>query len=206
MPKKSPAKSNTSKKTAKKAAAKPAAKATKKKTAKKKASSKQAATSKTKKKADNLGDEVATIDRRRKEQRAKTESPAASAEPAAKLERRKKVNRRRQIDPTTCERDYSDAEVEFMNALDDYKRTSGRMFPTCSEVLEVIRGLGYVQISAGQMAAKQPASDEDLEAAAEREAAAAQQLSAELGADPEVHEDESGEQALFVDEFAKSES
>ncbi len=29
--------------------------------------------------------------------------------------RRAKVNRRRQIDPTTCERDYSPAEVEFMS-------------------------------------------------------------------------------------------
>ncbi|MEX2114830.1 MAG: hypothetical protein WD845_16675 [Pirellulales bacterium] len=57
--------------------------------------------------------------------------------------RREKVARRRQIDPTTCERDYTDAEVEFMHALDQYKRTSGRMFPTCSEILEVIRGLGY---------------------------------------------------------------
>jgi hypothetical protein len=51
-------------------------------------------------------------------------------------ERREKVNRRRQIDPTTCERDYTADEVEFMHALDQYKRTSGRMFPTCSEVLE----------------------------------------------------------------------
>lgn len=59
------------------------------------------------------------------------------------LERRAKVTRRRQIDPTTCERDYSNEEVEFMHALDAYKRTSGRMFPTCSEVLEVLRGLGY---------------------------------------------------------------
>lgn len=58
-------------------------------------------------------------------------------------ERRAKVNRRRQIDPTTCERDYSQEEIEFMSALDDYKRRSGRMFPTCSEVLEVIKGLGY---------------------------------------------------------------
>lgn len=60
-----------------------------------------------------------------------------------KTERRVKVNRRRQIDPTTCERDYSDDEVEFMSALDAYKRSSGRMFPTCSEILEVLRGLGY---------------------------------------------------------------
>lgn len=59
---------------------------------------------------------------------------------------RRKVQRRRQIDPTTCERDYSTDELEFMQALDAYKRTSGRMFPTCSEILEVIRGLGYVRV------------------------------------------------------------
>jgi hypothetical protein len=57
--------------------------------------------------------------------------------------RREKVSRRRQIDPTTCERDYTTDEVEFMHALDQYKRSSGRMFPTCSEVLEVLRGIGY---------------------------------------------------------------
>lgn len=62
-----------------------------------------------------------------------------------KLERRAKVNRRRQIDPTTCERDYSTDEVEFMTALNAYKRTSGRMFPTCSEILEVVRKLGYAK-------------------------------------------------------------
>jgi hypothetical protein len=59
---------------------------------------------------------------------------------------RRKVQRRRQIDPTTCERDYSTEELEFMQALDAYKRSSGRMFPTCSEILEVIRGLGYVRM------------------------------------------------------------
>jgi hypothetical protein len=58
-------------------------------------------------------------------------------------QRRVKVNRRRQIDPTTCERDYTPDEIEFMSAMDEYKRSSGRMFPTCSEVLEVIRSLGY---------------------------------------------------------------
>ena len=60
-----------------------------------------------------------------------------------KVQRRAKVNRRRQIDPTTCERDYTPDEIEFMSALENYKRFSGRMFPTCSEVLEVIKKLGY---------------------------------------------------------------
>lgn len=62
-------------------------------------------------------------------------------------ERRVKVARRRQIDPTTCERDYNNEEIEFMQALDAYKRANGRMFPTCSEILEVIRALGYVRMT-----------------------------------------------------------
>ena len=61
--------------------------------------------------------------------------------------RRNKVERRRQIDPTTCERDYTDQEIEFMKAMDEYKRRSGRQFPTWSEVLEVIRNLGYRQVA-----------------------------------------------------------
>lgn len=52
-------------------------------------------------------------------------------------------SRRRKIDPTTCERDYSNEEREFMQAMEEYKRQSGRNFPTCSEILEVVRNLGY---------------------------------------------------------------
>ncbi len=61
--------------------------------------------------------------------------------------RKVKVERRRQIDPTTCERDYQPEEIEFMRAMDDYKRRSGRQFPTWSEVLEVIRDLGYRKVA-----------------------------------------------------------
>ncbi|MDR0869390.1 MAG: hypothetical protein LBN39_01210 [Planctomycetaceae bacterium] len=71
-----------------------------------------------------------------------SDKPAAPVPPVLPP-RRKKVVRRRQIDPTTCERDYTMDEVEFMNALNEYKRSSGRMFPTCSEILEVLRQLGY---------------------------------------------------------------
>lgn len=93
---------------------------------------------------------TATIDRRASHDRraAGTERRVHTAPVAVErrtLERRVKVSRRRQIDPTTCERDYSPDEIEFMGALDDYKRRSGRMFPTCSEVLEVIKSLGYVK-------------------------------------------------------------
>jgi hypothetical protein len=62
-------------------------------------------------------------------------------------ERRSKVERRRQIDPTTCERDYTPEQVDFMKAMDLYKRRSGRQFPTWSEVLEVIESLGYRKVA-----------------------------------------------------------
>jgi len=33
--------------------------------------------------------------------------------------------------------------VEFMTAMDDYKRRHGRPFPNWSEVLQVVKSLGY---------------------------------------------------------------
>lgn len=81
------------------------------------------------------------MDRRRKDRRGPEKEETIAEKPV--IQRREKVNRRRQIDPTTCERDYSNEEIEFMQALDAYKRANGRMFPTCSEILEVVRGLGY---------------------------------------------------------------
>ena len=100
-----------------------------------------------------VGDAEVTVDRRRNAGRRGEEREAAESTSATlpTLERRQKVNRRRQIDPTTCERDYTENEVEFMNALDDYKRKSGRMFPTCSEVLEVIHALGYIKLSSAEL-------------------------------------------------------
>lgn len=90
---------------------------------------------------------VVTMDRRRLPDRRSGVDRRQQNIPVAverrQLERRAKVPRRRQIDPTTCERDYTPEEIEFMKALDEYKRSSGRMFPTCSEILEVLKKLGY---------------------------------------------------------------
>ena len=99
-------------------------------------------------------DEIVTVDRRSGQERRSTPDRRKKSVPVAverrKIQRRAKVNRRRQIDPTTCERDYTPDEIEFMNALDEYKRSSGRMFPTCSEILEVVRKLGYQRLPAGE--------------------------------------------------------
>lgn len=56
---------------------------------------------------------------------------------------RESSRRRRLVDPATCDRDYTSAELEFMLAMHEYKRGSGRMYPTWSEVLGVLQGLGY---------------------------------------------------------------
>lgn len=126
-------------------------------TTKKTASPKKRSAS-TKAKSAKASEAEVTIDRRRKAGRREKSETEATVAP--KIERREKVQRRRQIDPTTCERDYSVVEVEFMNAMDDYKRTSGRMFPTCSEVLEVIRSLGYVKLTPSELAVVRPEVEE----------------------------------------------
>lgn len=99
----------------------------------------------------DASDQTITMDRRRPGSERRSGDPEALDVGVMENPRRKK-QRRRHIDPTTCERDYSDPEIEFMRAMDDYKRRSGRMFPTCSEVLEVVRDLGYVRLDEDQLA------------------------------------------------------
>src|SRR5579871_811052 len=81
-------------------------------------------------------------DRRARNDRRKQSIPVAIERRSGK-DRRQQGERRRQVDPTTCEKDYSDEEIIFMKAMDQYKRSNRRPFPTWSEVLEVLRALGY---------------------------------------------------------------
>jgi hypothetical protein len=94
--------------------------------------------------------EVVVTDRRggdrRGNDRRKHNVPVAQ-ERRSGQDRRQQGERRRQIDPTTCERDYTDEEILFMKAMDQYKRDNARPFPTWSEVLEVLRALGYRKVA-----------------------------------------------------------
>src|SRR5262245_15568972 len=83
---------------------------------------------------------------RRSGDRRKRQVPVALERGSGK-DRRQQGERRRQIDPTTCEREYSDEEIAFMRAMDQYKRDNRRPFPTWSEVLEVLRALGYRKVA-----------------------------------------------------------
>jgi hypothetical protein len=80
-------------------------------------------------------------DRRGRPDRRKREIPVALERRAGSVDRRQE--RRRQVDPTTCEKEYSDDEIIFMKSMDQYKRANRRPFPTWSEVLEVLYALGY---------------------------------------------------------------
>ncbi len=96
-------------------------------------------------KTEIAGEQIVALDRRKGSRRNMDANELQMRAVIAEEKKRNKTQRRRQIDPTTCERDYSGDEVEFMQAMDAYKRKNGRMFPTCSEILEVIRDLGYVR-------------------------------------------------------------
>jgi hypothetical protein len=87
---------------------------------------------------------AASADRRQADRR-KRSVPVAIERRSGKD--RRQGERRRQIDPTTCERDYSEEEIAFMKAMDQYKRDNRRPFPTWSEVLEVLRALGYRKVA-----------------------------------------------------------
>lgn len=95
--------------------------------------------------------DLVVTDRRRRRRREAAPKPksdfSVDNKRSAEVIDRRKQDRRRQIDPTTCERDYSGDEVEFMRAMDDYKRKSGRPFPTWSEVLEVLVSIGYRKVA-----------------------------------------------------------
>ncbi|MBR2004279.1 MAG: hypothetical protein IJ991_08885 [Thermoguttaceae bacterium] len=126
--------------------------------------------------ADSLASTAPTASGRPSARRVKTEKnskelkaaniDAATTTAKQRDDETKRTQRRRQIDPTTCERDYSTDEIEFMKALDDYKRASGRMFPTCSEILEVFKSLGYVKIARAETTEKStPPNDKPNRAA-----------------------------------------
>jgi len=113
-------------------------------------------------KADKASKDEVTLERRLPSARRDDAERRTITEPTddnRRNEVRRKVPRRRQIDPTTCERDYSDPEIEFMQAMDDYKRANGRMFPTCSEILEVLEKLGYQKVGSATDLGKDASSD-----------------------------------------------
>jgi hypothetical protein len=90
---------------------------------------------------------IVASDRRNANRRTKDATELQMQAVISDENKRNNTKSRPQIDTTTCDRDSSSDEAEFMRAMNTYKRKNGRMFPTCSEILEVIRDLGCVRES-----------------------------------------------------------
>jgi hypothetical protein len=67
------------------------------------------------------------------------------------LERRRGPGRRRSDERKSAEEgNMSDEQFEFLMAIDEYRRKNTRPFPTWTEVLEVIKSLGYRKVAEPQ--------------------------------------------------------
>lgn len=67
------------------------------------------------------------------------------------LDRRRGPGRRRSDERKSAEEgQMSDEQFEFLMAVDEYKRKNTRPFPTWTEVLELIKALGYRKVAEPQ--------------------------------------------------------
>ena len=77
------------------------------------------------------------------------------------LDRRRGPGKRRTDDRRSAEEgEMSDEQFEFLMAIDEYKRKNSRPFPTWTEVLEVIKALGYRKVASPQSLDPSPDTDE----------------------------------------------
>ncbi len=83
-------------------------------------------------------------DRRSGPDRRATPPPEETPAEGATSERRR-TDRRKRIDPTTFEKQYTADELEFMNAMQDFKVRHAKAFPSYGDVLRVAFSLGYGQ-------------------------------------------------------------
>jgi hypothetical protein len=79
------------------------------------------------------------------------------------LERRRGPGRRRSdLRRQAEEGEMTDELLEFVLAIDEYKRTNNRPFPSWSEVFEVIRYLGYRKVAPRGEHIDRPAREEPV--------------------------------------------
>jgi hypothetical protein len=64
------------------------------------------------------------------------------------LDRRRGPGRRRSDERKSAEEgQMSDEQFEFLMTIDEYKRKNARPFPTWTEVLDVIKAMGYRKVA-----------------------------------------------------------
>ena len=91
-------------------------------------------------------------DDRRKSERRKAKGEAPAADKRKSSDRRKSPGRRkadhdisehRKVERRINEYPMSEEELEFIKAVNDYKQRYNKPFPTWSEILHILKGIGY---------------------------------------------------------------
>ena len=70
-------------------------------------------------------------------------APAAPTSPTPQSRGRAKAPRKEKLSFSPTDEDITPEVMEFIEAIGHYKRENNRPFPTWSEVLKVLKGLGY---------------------------------------------------------------
>jgi len=86
-----------------------------------------------------------------KERRAGKDRRQSVVDRRLGLDRRRGPGRRRTDERKSAEEgQMSDEQFEFLMAVNEYKKTNDRPFPTWTEVLELIKALGYRKVAEPQ--------------------------------------------------------
>ena len=87
-------------------------------------------------------------ERRREEQPFEGSDRRTGSDRRAGLERRRGPGRRRSDDRRMAEEgEMTDDQFEFIMAINEYKAINGRPFPSWTEVLDVMKALGYRKVA-----------------------------------------------------------
>jgi hypothetical protein len=101
------------------------------------------------------GPDRRTGDRRKGERRKDEKQAGAATERRKASDRRKSPGRRkadhdisehRKVERRINEYPMTDDELEFIKAVNDYKQRYNKPFPTWSEILHILKSIGYEKI------------------------------------------------------------
>src|SRR5579864_9575776 len=87
-----------------------------------------------------------------KKNSGRTSTEATAARPSERRKRaipvaKERRNQKSAVAPPPEPGELTADQIEFVKAMDQYKRDNRRPFPTWSEVLEVLRALGYRRVA-----------------------------------------------------------
>ncbi len=94
----------------------------------------------------NMADESTQTERRRSEDRG-SERRGQGPDRRSGMDRRRGPGRRRSDDRRAAEEgEMTEDQFEFVMAVQDYKRANNRPFPSWTEILDIIKALGYRKV------------------------------------------------------------